>query len=86
MVYINTETADLMVITKSLTEVNLGDLLSAKLRFIRFPEGLSHFIPAPLRTSIFIRPLYRRLLNVVLSAADGSATVISGNPGDVTER
>ena len=78
--------ADLMVITKSLTEVNLENLLSAKLHFIKFPEDLSRYIPAPLRTSIFIRPLYRRLLKAVLSAPDESATVISGNPGQVAER
>ena len=57
------------------------DILSPQQHVIRLPDGLSPFIPAPLRTSIYVRPLYRALLQAVLSAQALSATVISGNPG-----
>lgn len=73
--------------------LNLTDLLKvAKLladtdadttKFLKFLENLSRLIPTPLRTSIFVRPLYRSLLNLVMAADDKSGTVITGTTGGV---
>jgi len=70
-----------MAIALALLEVSHTDILFPQQHVIRLPDGLSPFIPAPLRTSIYVRPLYRALLQSALSARAMSATVITGNPG-----
>ena len=45
------------------------------------PNGISTLIPTPLRKSIYLRPLYWPLLDLLLSAPEQSATVVTGNPG-----
>lgn len=69
--------ADLMTIAKLLATTTT----TASTKFIMFPAELSPFIPAPLRTSIFVRPLYWPLLDAVMAADHKSGTVITGIPG-----
>jgi hypothetical protein len=69
--------ADLIKIAKLLATM----ATTASTKFIMFPAELSPFIPAPLRTSIFVRPLYWPLLDAVMAADHKSGTVITGIPG-----
>lgn len=49
-------------------------------------HGSTPCLPDPLTTSIYIRPLYRKLLAKVDAAAKRDALIITGSPGNVLER
>ena len=55
--------------------------VDASAELLAVPKDLSKVVPRPLRKSIYIRPLYRKLLARINTAGSHSAAIVTGSPG-----
>ena len=54
-------------------------------QFIKVDNNLDPVIPGPLRSSMYVRPLYWKLLDKLEAASKTNASIVTGNPGRATE-
>lgn len=55
--------------------------VDASTELLVVPKDLCKVVPRPLRKSIYIRPLYRKLLARIDTAGSHSAAIVTGSPG-----